>query len=456
MKVGIVVPFSWSFWGAVNEHAELQAEALGRLGIETRTIIGNDPPGTFTRALHPRHGRHGEPPDDVIPVGRSVIVPANGSLPNIVLTTRVLRKAAAACSSEERFDVIHLHEPMTPGICVSALAGAKCPVVATWHAAGELNWHARRRADLGLPDGEDRLPDRRLRAGAAVCVAMAAGAYDVIPNGVLVPPAATSADREHTVVFIGRHDPRKGLPVLLNAWPEIHRRTGARLRVVGRRSARRAAAALAPPGAREGHRRARLSQPGGSHRRAADGRRCWRRRRSAWRASAWCLTRAFACAVPVVSSDIDGYRDVMTDETGLLVPPGDPAALAEAIVTLLEDEPLRQRLGAAARAVAVERYAWDSIAERLAEVYDVVTERRRTERGDGVKRLLRALPRNRWVRVGAVVAALVAAAAAVYWGGPDWSEVGDAFRAVEWEWLAAGDRPQPRSRWWRGPSPGRR
>ena len=89
MKVGIVVPFSWSFWGAVNEHAELQAEALGKLGIETRTIIGNDPPGTFTRALHPRHGRHGEPPDDVIPVGRSVIVPANGSLPNIVLTPSV-------------------------------------------------------------------------------------------------------------------------------------------------------------------------------------------------------------------------------------------------------------------------------------------------------------------------------------------------------------------------------
>jgi phosphatidylinositol alpha-mannosyltransferase len=87
------------------------------------------------------------------------------------------------------------------------------------------------------------------------------------------------------------------------------------------------------------------------------------------------LTRGFACAVPVVSSDIDGYRDVMTDETGLLVPPGEAAALAEGIVTLLEDEPLRQRLGAAARAVAVERYSWDSIAERLARVYEVVTER---------------------------------------------------------------------------------
>ena len=54
-----------------------------------------------------------------------------------------------------------------------------------------------------------------------------------------------------------------------------------------------------------------------------------------------------------------------------------------------------------------------------------------------MKRLLRTLPRNRWVRIGAVVAALAGAAAAVYFGGPDWSQVGDAFRAVEWEWLAA-------------------
>ena len=57
MKVGIVVPYSWSFWGAVVEHAELQADALRGWGIETRTIMGNDPPGSFTRALHPRLGR---------------------------------------------------------------------------------------------------------------------------------------------------------------------------------------------------------------------------------------------------------------------------------------------------------------------------------------------------------------------------------------------------------------
>ena len=92
MKVGIVVPYSWSYWGAVLEHSELQAESLQRLGVETRTIIGNDPPGSFTRVLHPRHGRHGDPPAHVIPVGRSVIVPANGSLPNIVLSPRAVPK----------------------------------------------------------------------------------------------------------------------------------------------------------------------------------------------------------------------------------------------------------------------------------------------------------------------------------------------------------------------------
>ena len=88
VKVGIVVPYSWSFWGGVVEHAELQAESLRSLGCEVKTIMGNDPPGQFTRVLHPRHGRHGTPPPDVIAIGRSVIVPANGTLPNIILSPR--------------------------------------------------------------------------------------------------------------------------------------------------------------------------------------------------------------------------------------------------------------------------------------------------------------------------------------------------------------------------------
>src|SRR6266571_3278984 len=128
VKVGIVVPFSWSFWGAVVEHAELQAAALEELGHEVRLIMGNDPPGQFTRVLHPRVGRHGDPPADVIPIGRSVIVPANGTLPNIILSPRSFFRIRAALE-RERFDVVHLHEPMTPTPCVATLAVCTAPMV---------------------------------------------------------------------------------------------------------------------------------------------------------------------------------------------------------------------------------------------------------------------------------------------------------------------------------------
>src|SRR5207245_3057072 len=116
-------------------HATLQAEARGLQRLHTRTIMVNDPPGSFTRVLHPRLGRHGRPPPDVIPVGRSVIVPANGSLPNIVLSPRTVSRMRRALE-RERFDVLHLHEPMTPAICVAALALARIPCVATFHAHG--------------------------------------------------------------------------------------------------------------------------------------------------------------------------------------------------------------------------------------------------------------------------------------------------------------------------------
>src|SRR5919199_5035181 len=90
MKIGIVVPFSWSYWGGVVEHAENQAAALRARGHDVRVLIGHDPPGALTRLLHPRSGRHGDLPPGLIPVGRSVVVPANGSPPNNVLSPRAI------------------------------------------------------------------------------------------------------------------------------------------------------------------------------------------------------------------------------------------------------------------------------------------------------------------------------------------------------------------------------
>jgi phosphatidylinositol alpha-mannosyltransferase len=370
MKVGIVVPYSWSFWGAVVEHAELQAAALRRLGIDVRLVMGNDPPGSFTRVLHPRLGRHDEPPADVIPIGRSVIVPANGSLPNIILSPRSVWRIRRVLE-RERFDLVHIHEPMTPTPGTATLALARCPIVTTFHASGELSWLKIAKPVWGFL--LDRIDHRIAVSEAARETANRyfPADYELIPNGVLVPDEADPAAREDRIVFIGRHEPRKGLQVLLRAWPEIRRRTGARLRLIG----------ADPLAVRLLFARLRVPTDGidvlgflpqedlTAELLAA---KALVAPSLGGESFGMVLTRAFACATPVVASDIPGYRTVMEPDAGLLVPPGEPAALAEVIASLLADEPRRQELGRAARVIAQERYSWDRIAQRLAEIYEAL------------------------------------------------------------------------------------
>jgi phosphatidylinositol alpha-mannosyltransferase len=372
VKIGIVVPFSWSFWGAVVEHAELQAAALEELGHEVHLIMGNDPPGQFTRVLHPRVGRHGNPPPNVIAVGRSVIVPANGSLPNIVLSPRTYARIQRALE-RERYDVLHLHEPMTPAICTAVLVMARSPLVATFHASGDLGWMRYGGPLWGFLI--DRIDHRiavseRARASQNRWLP---GEYEVIPNGVLVPGSAPAGDRDHRIVFVGRQESRKGLHVLLRAWPELHRRSGLRLTVAG-------ADPLAV--------RLLLTRLGVSDQgidvvgfltqeeltRTLLGAQALVAPSLGQESFGMVLTRAFACALPAVASDIPGYREVLDPSASVAVPPGDPEALADAICDLVADEPRRRALGEAARELAVARYSWPVIARRLEEIYAQVTD----------------------------------------------------------------------------------
>jgi phosphatidylinositol alpha-mannosyltransferase len=370
VKIGIVVPFSWSFWGAVVEHAESQAAALEGLGHEVRLIMGNDPPGQFTRVLHPRVGRHGDPPANVIPVGRSVIVPANGSLPNIVLSPRAYFRIHRALE-RERFDVLHLHEPMTPAICTAVLVMARTPLVATFHASGELGW-----MKYGAPVWGfliDRI-DHRIAVSERARDSQARwlpGDYDVIPNGVLVPESAPAGDREHRIVFVGRQEPRKGLQVLLRAWPEIRQRTGLRLTVAGA-DPLAVRLLLTRLGVRDdgidvfGF----LSQE--ELTKTLLGAKALVAPSLGQESFGMVLTRAFACALPVVASDIPGYREVLEPGASVSIPPDDPAALVDAVCELVDDEPRRVALGQIAREIAVERYSWPGIAERLEQIYERV------------------------------------------------------------------------------------
>ena len=368
MKVGIVVPFSWSFWGAVVEHAELQARALRDRGHDVRLLMGNDPPGQFTRVLHPRVGRHGAPPPEVIPVGRSVIVPANGSLPNIILSPRSVLRIRRILA-EQQFDLLHLHEPMTPTPCIAALALFDGPMVGTHHASGELGWMRLATPVWGFL--EERL-DRRIAVSEqarASAQRWLPGDYEIVPNGVLVPDDAEPGQRAHRIVFAGRQEPRKGLQVLLRAWPQLRERTGARLRIAGADplAVRLLLTRLRVPDEgidvlgflTQDELTAELASAKALVAPSLGG-----------ESFGMVLTRAFACATPVVASDIPGYRDVLTPETSLAVPPGDPEALVEAVDELLADEDAREEMGAAARELAIARYSWEDVARRLELIYE--------------------------------------------------------------------------------------
>ena len=189
---------------------------------------------------------------------------------------------------------------------------------------------------------------------------------------MLVPGAAPVGEREHRIVFAGRQEPRKGLQVLLGAWPEIHRRSGLRLTVAG----------ADPLAVRLLLTRLRVSDAGID----VVGFLSQDELTSALLSSkalvapslgqesfGMVLTRAFACALPVVASDIPGYREVLDASASVAVPPGDQQALADAVCDLVADDPRRERLGRAAREIAVERYSWPGIARRLEAVYEQVT-----------------------------------------------------------------------------------
>jgi phosphatidylinositol alpha-mannosyltransferase len=369
VKVGIVVPYSWSFGGGVVDHAEAQARALEAVGIETRLLIGNDPPGSFSRILHPRQGRPGPPPDGVIPLGRSVIVPGNGALSNLVLSPHALPQLRRALA-REHFDVIHVHEPLAPMLSPAALALWDGPTVATFHAAGDSSW--RRLAEPLWGFLLDRI-DLRVAVSEQARLAAAPyapGHYEVIPNGVDIPDRIDPGGREDRIVFAGRHDPRKGLPVLLRAWPRL-RDTGVRLRLLG----------ADPLAVRLLLARLRVSEQGIDILGYVDDDKLTEELAAAKLLVApslgnesfgMTITRAFACAAPVVASDIPGYRDVVTEQTGALVPPDDSDSLAATILELLADEPTRVERGRAARERAASEYAWPLLARRLAECYERV------------------------------------------------------------------------------------
>jgi phosphatidylinositol alpha-mannosyltransferase len=357
VRVAQVCPYSLTIPGGVQGQVLGLARSLRALGHETRVLAPCD----------------GPPPDGgVTPLGNSLPTASNGSIapiaPDFSCALRTIRALR-----DEGFDVVHLQEPLCPGPTMTALLFSDRPLIGTFHRAGVSS------AYTALSPVVKRLANRlAVRAAVskdalATAQAAMAGDYELAFNGIEVARFA-KAERVPTdgptVFFIGRHEDRKGLEVLLAALAWLP--AGVRLWVAG-----------------EGPQTAALKA-----RSADDGRVEWLGRvtddEAASRlrsADVFCapslhgesfgvvLLEAMAAQTPIVASDLPGYRNVARPDTdALLVPPGDPEALARAITEVLTDNTRAAELVASAEARANE-FSMDRLAERYVALYQRLLER---------------------------------------------------------------------------------
>lgn len=354
MRVGIVCPYSLTVPGGVQMQVLGLARELRGRGVEARVLGPCDgpPPAGF-----------------VTPLGNSLPTSANGSIaplaPDPPAMFRTLQVLAA-----ERFDVLHLHEPMVPGPALTAAVTHRFPTVGTFHAAGRsasyklikpwlLSWV--KRLDHKVVVSKDALELVQSHLG---------GEYEVLFNGVEVdrirrtPAIALDVGDPPAIFFCGRHEQRKGLAVLLEAFDRLD--VDAQVWIA---SSGPDTAALMRRTANDD----RVRWLG----RISDEEKFARLRA----ASVFCapslggesfgvvLIEAMAAGTTVVASSLDGYRNVAThEEDSLLSPPGDAEALATQLARALTDPRLAQRLRAAGDARA-ERFAMSALADRYIEIY---------------------------------------------------------------------------------------
>ncbi len=358
MKVGIVCPYTWDTPGGVQAHVRDLAESLLALGHEVSVLTPVDDPD------------EADLPPYVVPAGRTVPVPYNGSVARLAFgpltltrTRRWLRKG--------RFDVLHLHEPTVPSLSMLALFAARGPIVATFHTATSRS-RALYVMGTALQPGLEKITGRIAVSPAARRVVVEHLGHDavLIPNGVNVAAFAGAeklpdAPTGPTVVFLGRIDePRKGLAVLLEALPELTRRLpDVQVLVAGPGELDEPL----PPNVRllglvSEADKARVYATGDIY--------CAPNTHG--ESFGIVLIEAMAAGTPVVASDLEAFRRVLDDgEAGVLFPVGDSAALADALADLLQDAERRRWLSVAGSRV-VQAYDWAHVTKQIVAVYETV------------------------------------------------------------------------------------
>jgi phosphatidylinositol alpha-mannosyltransferase len=391
MKIGIVTPAFHPYPGGVTEHVYHTYRELSSLGHDVRVVTT-----TF--------GDGGSPcEDDVIRIGRAISVPANGSICPIALDLKMAGRLRSVFD-EQRFDVLHLHEPLMPTLCLSALGQADVPVVGTFHASNDSSLGYR--VFRPLLDRYVRRLRRRIAVSSAARQTASRyfpGEYSIVPNGVdverfeLARPLSELDDGGFNILFVGRMEPRKGTKFLLKAMPAILDAVpNARLVVVGggplasyyeSHMLERCREHIEFTGFVSGDLLARYYASADVFCSPATGGESF----------GIVLLEAMAAGAAIVASDISGYREVVEGErTGLLVTPGSPDSIANAVIRLARRPDIRERLTARAHE-AVKRYAWLRVTQEILSEYESALG---IDRSDEAPEPAREREQTRAVRVG--------------------------------------------------------
>lgn len=369
MRIALVSPYDFPYPGGVTEHIKCLDRELRHLGHATTIIAASS---TDKDSLE----------GNVIKLSGAVWpIPFSGSVARIGVSPRLYQRVKGILA-DGRFDILHVHEPTAPILPLAALRHSRCVNVGTFHSYRDTAHYGFQYMGGLVTPFLERL-DGRIAVSVAARDYIAQyfpADYTIIPNGVEVTrfsspdiqPFPRFDDGKLNILFVGRLESRKGFRYLLRAYARIKAAVPeARLLVVGAYSKDDRAPFLRYARA---HKLRDIRFLGYAE--WADLPRYYKTAHvfvspaTGYESFGIVLLEAMAAGTPVIASSNVGYRAVIQDDVnGVLVPPRDEQAIADAVIALLHDPPRRARLADAGRCTA-ERYAWPQVTRQVVDMYE--------------------------------------------------------------------------------------